>query len=75
MKRKADDNRIDRRKQYRRVFEKKQNEFISRARKDKDNLKILDVIQKAYKVDMERFCGTQSEFQRDIERFYENRGP
>lgn len=75
MKRKADDNRMERRKKYRTAYQEEHTKFLSTVSKNLDDITITDVIFKACKVDMEKFCGTQSEFQHEIERFYENRGP
>ena len=75
MTRKINRSRTERRKKYRTEYLEEWKGKWPGMRKDADDIKILDLIFKPYKVDMESFCGTQSEFQIAIEEFYENRGP
>ncbi|KAF2094070.1 hypothetical protein NA57DRAFT_60716 [Rhizodiscina lignyota] len=75
MKRKSDDNRMERRKKYRTAYQEQHAKILSTMPKNRDDIKITDVVLKPHKVDVEKFCGTQGEFQFETERFYENRGP
>ena len=73
MKRKAEYNLPERRKRYRTAYEEQNKKWMSGFPKDPENFKIIDVAIQPCKVDMATFCGTQSEFQFYVERFYENR--